>query len=440
MTDPGRIHMFHRIHMIQRIRSLVVFYPTVHPGFRRFHSIFVLIILVLSIPFTSIIFDDHAYAQNGSDEIDPLGLEKIWEHTREDNEATFWKLAWSPDNSMIAATFFDNTCLILDASNGSVIREIDFNENDPDTRCDGFSPNGTNPLRACAFSPDGTYLAVAGDDLKITILNTTTWEQDHVFIGHTGSILCLDFSPDGRYLASGSGTDKVIPQNSGENVTRVWDMETHLLEKTFRGHRDGVLGVKWSHSRDMIPSVSDDRTIKLWSFPSGELIRNMTGHTSGLLDVDWSPDDSRLMTGSRDYKIKLWNVSSGSLIATWSDNNCVRSVDFHPSHELAATSGVDQTLKIRDAGTGTSLRVFKDGIAQTAMVMCSKWSPDGQSIVSGLGKSHSIVLYRFGTADDSGEGWLNTGQQTTIILIVLSGIFIFFLYYPTMKKIRSRRR
>lgn len=414
--------------------------PTVHPRSRSFHTIMIFCFLFLSITFASVIFEDHAYGQTGNDELDPLGLEKIWEYTRDANEATFWKLSWSPDNSIIAATFFDNTCLILDATNGSVIKTLDFNDNHSDVRCDGFSPNGTTPLRACAFSPDGAFLAVGGDDLKITILNTTTWEQDHVFVGHTGSILCLDFSPDGRFLASGSGTDKVIPQNSGENVTRIWNMETHLLERTLRGHRDGVLGVKWSHSGDMIATVSDDRTMKLWSFPSGELIRNMTGHTSGLLDVDWSPDDTRLMTGSRDYKIKLWNVSSGSLIATWSDNNCVRSVDFHPSNEIAATSGVDQTLKIRDAGTGTSLRIFKDGIARSAMVMCSKWSPDGMALVSGLGKSHSLILYRFGTADDTGNGWLNTGQQTTIILLGLSAIFIFLLYYPTMKKIRSRRR
>lgn len=378
--------------------------------------------------------------RGGSGEFDPLKLERVWEFTRQDNEATFWKLAWSPDGTLVAATFFDNSCTVLNAGNGTVITTIDLSDPSGGTRCDGFSPEGTTPLRTCAFSPDGAFLALAGDDLKITLLNTTTWEIDHTFIGHTGSILCLDFSPDGRFLASGSGTDKVIPQNAGENVTRIWNLETRLLERTLRGHMDGVLGMKWSHAGDIIATASDDRTVKLWSFPSGDLIRNLTAHTSGVLDVDWSPDDSTIISGSRDYKVRVWNASTGSPLGTWSDNNCVRSVDFHPVTELAATSGVDQTLKIRDSRTGTPLRILKDGIARTAMVMCSKWSPDGRFMASGLGKSHSVIMYRFGSERSSdGNGWIDTGTQSLTVLFLVSMVFLYALYRPVVKRIRRRR-
>ena len=406
---------------------------TVHPA-----AIIVIVMFLQSFFFVSLFTMPHAQADSG--EFDPMRLERVWEYTKKDNEATFWKLAWSPDGSMVAATFFDNSCTILDASNGSVIKALDLNDPSEGTRCDGFSPQGTTPLRACAFSPDGSYLAVAGDDLKIHLLNTTSWETDHTFIGHSGSILCLDFSPDGQFLASGSGTDKVIPQNAGENVTRIWNIETRLLEHTLRGHLDGVLGVEWSHTGNEIATVSDDRSVKIWSFPSGQLIRNLTGHTSGVLDVDWSPDDTTIITGSRDYKVKVWNSSSGSLVGTWSDNNCVRSVDFHPLEELAATSGVDQTLKIRDSRTGTPLRILKDGIARSAMVMCSRWSPDGKNLVSGLGKSHSVIMYRFGSERKSDEnGWIDTGLQTVIVLVVVSVIFLYALYHPVVKRIRNRR-
>jgi len=203
---------------------------------------------------------------------------------------------------------------------------------------------------------------------------------------------------------------------------------------------DGVLGVKWSHSGNMIATASDDRTVKLWSFPSGELIRNLTGHTSGVLDIDWSPDDGMIITGSRDYKVKVWNSASGTVIGTWSDNNCVRSVDYHPSEELAATSGVDQTLKVRDSRTGTPLRILKDGIAQTAMVMCSKWSPDGRFLVSGLGISHSVIMYRFGSErTNDGNGWIDTGILVLPMLVLVSAIFLYMLYHPVVKRIRQRR-
>ncbi|MEA3557824.1 MAG: WD40 repeat domain-containing protein, partial [Candidatus Thermoplasmatota archaeon] len=257
----------------------------------------------LSTPFLSItivlilLFNMTPAGSTAGTEIDPLGMEVVWSYTREDNEATFWKLAWSPDGDLIAATFFDDTCVILNADDGSVNTILDLGP-EP-TRCDGFAPEGTMPLRACAFSPDGEMLAVGGDDMEVVVFETENWEKRYTLRGHTGSILSLDFSPDSLYLASGSGKDKVIPQNKGENVTRIWNMETGRQEMVLEGHRDGVLGVKWSHSGDRIVTASDDRTVRIWDFPSGAEILSTSGHTSGVLDVDWSPDDKILITGSR---------------------------------------------------------------------------------------------------------------------------------------------
>ncbi|MBN1389426.1 MAG: WD40 repeat domain-containing protein [Candidatus Thermoplasmatota archaeon] len=370
-------------------------------------------------------------------EIEPTGIEVIWKYTKEDSEATFWKLDWSPDGKLIAATFFDDKCIVLSAEDGTVVRELDTSI--PATRCDGFSPEGTNPLRACCFSPDGNYLAVGGDDLVVIVYDTGTWEVKYELMGHTGSILALDFSPDGRYLASGSGTDKVIPQNAGENVTRIWDMVTGREVKVLKGHRDGVLGVKWSHTGERLATCSDDRTLRVYEMPSGMELMNTTGHTSGILDVDWTPDDELLITGSRDYKIKIWNSTTGELRGTWSDHNCVRSVDVHPAGTYAATSGVDLTLKIRDMGTGTELKVVKDGMEQHAMVMSSRWSPDGRYIASGFGISHTVMLYGFGSGERDGST-ISMRIVTLSAMLILSILFLILLYYPLRDRIRRRRK
>ena len=400
--------------------------------FRRISAIFVLSMVLCSMPFAL-----ERPGSVGQEALDPSTLSAVWKYTRNESEATFWKLAWSPDGSLIAATFFDGTCVVLSSADGSVTRVIDLNL--PATRCDGYSPEGTLPLRACAFSPDGKYLALGGDDTRVPVFDTSTWERKWTFIGHTGSVLCLDFSPDSRYLASGSGTDKVIPQNAGENVTRIWDMTTGRQVLALPAHRDGVLSVKWSHAGDRLATASDDRTVKVWSFPEGDELAVCKGHTSGVLDVVWTPDDLDLLSGSRDYKIKVWNSSSGALLSTWSDYNCVRSVDVHPGGELAATSCVDLTLKIRDIRTGTELKVIKDGMEQNAMVMCSRWSPDGRTLASGLGKSHTVMLYGFGGAPERvDQGW--SGALTLSLMAVLAVVFIALLFYPALQRIRRERR
>ncbi len=386
-----------------------------------------LIVLVMVLPLSN----------SADEDLDPRTLEKVWEFVKDDDEATFWKLDWSPDGTLIAATFFDNTCYVLNASDGSVLTVLDLNPTE--TRCDGFAPDGTMPLRACAFSPDGRYLAVGGDSLKVVVFNVGTWDRKWTLPGHEGSILCLDFSPNSRYLASGSGTDKVIPQNAGENITRVWDMNTGFPVTVLKGHRDGVLGVKWSHDGERIATCSDDRTVRIWSFPGSEVLLNISGHTSGVLDLDWSPDDSILITGSRDYKIKTWNTTTGEGRTSWGDHNCVRGVDIHPNGQIAAISGVDLTLDIKDMETGSDMKVFKDGVEQHAMVMHSRWSPDGRYLASGLGKTHTVILYRFGgeVEEDPGKGFIWIG--TIIVMVILSAIFMALLYRPVINRIKGRR-
>jgi WD40 repeat protein len=78
-------------------------------------------------------------------------------------------------------------------------------------------------VRALAFHPAGTQLAVAGLGRSIRVWDVADWRGGGVrdepraeWTGHDDAVLCVAYSPDGRWLASG-GTDRTV---------RIWDPDT----------------------------------------------------------------------------------------------------------------------------------------------------------------------------------------------------------------------
>jgi WD40 repeat protein len=393
-----------------------------------------------------------------------------WSFVRPDSassgNSTSWKLRWSPDGKLIAVVYFDDVTLILDSQTGELVKALGSGANkvtDPyskdsgtrgqtisqpesQTRCWGFTTDPLAPLlRACTWSPDGKYLAVAGDHRLVEIYDTVTWEKDSTLEGHVGSILSLDWSPDGTKLASGEGTDQILPHNQAEckNDIKIWDMTTNKELHTLSGHKDSVISLSWSHNSTQLVSASDDRNLMMWDVINGTLIFTMgegIGHSAGVLDVGWAPNQTHLVSGSRDFKVRVWDARSGlPLGKPWKDNNCVRSTQWHPSGKYILSAGVDQVIKIRNVTSGKPIVTFHEAEETNSEVMSARWSPDGSMFATCSSVDATVRLYSFGSAEPSDS---DDEFEFTIgipIFFIIAGIGIFILYYTLSKELRKHR-
>jgi WD40 repeat protein/tRNA A-37 threonylcarbamoyl transferase component Bud32 len=109
---------------------------------------------------------------------------------------------FSPDGTQIAVVYSDPkspTCQILEAESGRLLRSMLL----PTSR----------PLVGCAWSPEGTTLAVSCDDFKIYLWDAATGIRKATLEGSTNAGLSAAFHPAGTLLAS----------NGWEGRLRLWD-------------------------------------------------------------------------------------------------------------------------------------------------------------------------------------------------------------------------
>ena len=192
-----------------------------------------------------------------------------------------YDVAWSPDGRFLAGAGDGTTVVVLDPTQGQMFWQCAVDDTE---------------VRDIAWSPDSRRLAFATRaSIEVWELGASRPLRVYPTVSET-----LDWHPDGRWLASSDRDGSISIWADGEQPA----MRT-------RGHDGQAHCVQWSADGERLASVGEDSTVRVWAFDTDGLSRHREFAGAGLC-VRWSSNGRQLAIGHWDGSIRRYDAASGT--------------------------------------------------------------------------------------------------------------------------------
>ncbi len=264
---------------------------------------------------------------------DVLSGKELWRFSTSQegpaNQKGFSGVAFSPDGKKIAATLFDGTLLLINATPQAP------KEQDIERRT--FEHKTWEKSWAVAFSPSGNEVVTAGGaGLQFWSAQPGQADPSKTVPGEFFSVA---FNPEGSRLVTG-----------GAGEIRLWDAASQQSVAIFPEGRSEVAAVAFSSDGTKIASGNSQGAVRIRDLESQGMLLNYTRDPDGVRSVAFSPNGTQLASAHLSGKIRLWNVESGTLSGEQTGHQgIVHAVAFSPDGKWLASGSADKTIRLRPA-------------------------------------------------------------------------------------------
>ena len=138
---------------------------------------------------------------------------------------------------------------------------------------DRYTAHG-GPIKGLAYSSKLDLLVSTSFDYTAVVWDSTSMRELKQLIGHNAAVNTAAFSPDGQWMATAGDDNQVLLWS----VNEIRDAMASPTPIALTGHTAKVIHLTFNADGSRLASSSWDGTVGLWDVPNRQSIRFLKGH------------------------------------------------------------------------------------------------------------------------------------------------------------------